>query len=120
MRTKRLISLMILSVLMLSVVSGRADFTFPSGLKEVGDEAFSGVTAMTGRVVMSDGTILADGTPKEVFRQVEQLRSVGLSVPDTIALLYELRQSGLDVPLDALSTEECAQAILHALRPNAE
>ena len=67
-------------------------------------------------VVMSEGKIIADDTPKAVFRQVEHLRSVGLNVPDTIGLLYELRQSGLDVPLDALSVEECARAIYEALR----
>lgn len=67
-------------------------------------------------VVMTDGKIIADDTPKAVFQRVEYLRSVGLTVPDTIGLLYELRKSGLDVPLDALSVEECAQAIVHALR----
>ena len=67
-------------------------------------------------VVMTDGKIIADDTPKAVFQRVEYLRSVGLAVPDTIGLLYELKQSGLNVPLDALSVEECAQAILEALR----
>jgi energy-coupling factor transport system ATP-binding protein len=46
---------------------------------------------------------------------VELLRSVGLTVPDTVGLLYELRQAGLDLPLDALSVEECAQAICESL-----
>lgn len=67
-------------------------------------------------VVMTDGAIIADDTPKAVFQRVEYLRSVGLTVPDTIGLLYELRQNGLDVPLDALSVEECAQAIFRTLR----
>ena len=62
-------------------------------------------------IVMEDGRIAADGTPKEVFSQVELLRQVGLSVPDTTALLYALNQSGYDFPLDALSVEECAQAL---------
>ena len=66
-------------------------------------------------VVMSDGGIIADGTPKEVFRRVELLRSVQLAVPETTALLWELRQAGMDLPLDALSVEECAQAIRGAL-----
>lgn len=66
-------------------------------------------------VVMSDGGIVADGTPKEVFAQVELLRSVQLTVPDTTALLYELNQSGMKLPLDALSVEDCAQAIFDAL-----
>ena len=71
-------------------------------------------------VVMTEGQIIADSTPKAVFQRVEYLRSVGLTVPDTISLLYELRQSGLNVPLDALSVEECAQAILHTLRDGAD
>ena len=45
------------------------------------------------------------------FRQVEALKSVGLTVPETTELLWQLRQAGVDVPLDALSDEECAQAL---------
>ncbi len=62
-------------------------------------------------VVMAKGKVIADGTPKEVFRDVEGLKAVGLTVPDTTQLLWELRQAGLEVPLDALSDEECAQAL---------
>lgn len=62
-------------------------------------------------VVMTDGGILTDGTPKEVFTQVELLRAAGLTVPETTLLLYELRQAGFDLPLDALSVEECAQTL---------
>ena len=62
-------------------------------------------------VVMAKGRIVADGAPKEVFQDVEGLKAVGLTVPDTTELLWELRQEGLDVPLDALSDEECAQAL---------
>lgn len=62
-------------------------------------------------VVMSDGGIIADGTPKQVFTQVELLESVGLTVPETTKLLYELDREGYDLPLDALSVEECAQAL---------
>ena len=62
-------------------------------------------------VVMAKGRIVADGAPKEVFQDVEGLKSVGLTVPDTTELLWELRREGLDVPLDALSDEECAQAL---------
>ena len=62
-------------------------------------------------VVMTDGGILTDGTPKEVFTQVELLRAAGLTVPETTMLLYELRQAGFDLPLDALSVEECAQTL---------
>ncbi len=69
-------------------------------------------------VVMAKGKVVADGTPKEVFQDVEGLKAVGLTVPDTTELLYQLRQAGLDVPLDALSDEECAQALYKLLTPN--
>ena len=67
-------------------------------------------------IAMNDGQILTDGTPKEVFTQVELLQGVGLSVPATTQLLYALRQAGYDLPLDALSTEECAQALHEFLK----
>ena len=64
--------------------------------------------AQAGRlIVMAKGRVVADGAPKEVFSQVEELQRVGLTVPQTTQLLWELRQAGCDVPLDALSDEEC-------------
>ena len=62
-------------------------------------------------VVMDDGKIIADDTPKKVFSQVELLRGVGLTVPETTDLMYELNERGWNLPLDALSVEECARAI---------
>ncbi len=67
-------------------------------------------------IVMAKGKVVADGAPKAVFSQVEELRKVGLTVPQTTQLLWELRQEGYDVPLDALSDEECAQALYELLR----
>ena len=67
-------------------------------------------------VVMAKGKVIADGTPKEVFQDVEGLKAVGLTVPDTTELLWQLRQDGLDLPLDALSDEECAQALYQLLK----
>ena len=67
-------------------------------------------------VVMAKGKVVADGSPKEVFSDVEGLRSVGLTVPYTTQLLWELRQAGYDVPLDALSDEECAAALFDLLK----
>ena len=67
-------------------------------------------------IVMDDGKVAMDGTPKEVFTQVDALRSMGLTTPDTVDLLDRLRRVGLDVPLDALTVEECADAIAAALR----
>ncbi len=69
-------------------------------------------------VVMDDGKIALDGTPKEVFTRVEPLRTMGLTVPDTVDLLDRLRKDGLDVPLDALTVDECAAAITAALAKN--
>ena len=66
-------------------------------------------------VVMAKGKVVADGTPKQVFQDVEGLKAVGLTVPDTTELLWQLRQAGLDVPLDALSDEECAQVLYDLL-----
>ncbi|NLM61451.1 MAG: energy-coupling factor transporter ATPase [Clostridiales bacterium] len=68
-------------------------------------------------VVMEKGQIATDGTPKEVFAQVEMLKSLGLTVPQTVELIYMLRKEGIDIPLDALSVEECAEAIYNVLKP---
>jgi energy-coupling factor transport system ATP-binding protein len=62
-------------------------------------------------VVMSRGRVIADGAPRDVFRRVEELKSVGLTVPESTELLWSLQQSGVDVPLDAINDEECAQIL---------
>ena len=67
-------------------------------------------------VVMHDGRIVADGAPARVFQDVDGLRALGLEVPETVAMLYELRRHGADVPLDALTVEECADAIAAAAK----
>lgn len=65
-------------------------------------------------VVMDHGQIVADGVPREVFQQVEMLKSIGLTVPDTVGLLYQMRKAGFDLPLDALSVEECVDVLCQA------
>ncbi len=65
-------------------------------------------------IVMNHGHIAVDGTPREVFARVDELRALGLAAPDTVELLYELRSRGIDIPLDAMTVEECADAICHA------
>ena len=65
-------------------------------------------------IVMNDGTVAMDGTPCQVFSRVEELHAFGLAAPDTVELLYELNQEGMDLPLDAISVEECARAICQA------
>ena len=67
-------------------------------------------------IVMNDGKLVIDGAPAEVFTQVEALRAMGLAAPDTVELLYGLRQGGMDVPLDALTVDACADAICKALQ----
>ena len=63
-------------------------------------------------VVMSNGGIIADGTPEDVFTQVELLQSVGLTVPETTLLLHAMNKEGFSLPLEALSVDQCAQ-VLH-------
>ena len=67
-------------------------------------------------IVMDGGEAVMDGTPAEIFVQVDRLRAMGLTVPDTVSVLYELSLDGWDVPLDAMSVEECAAAIEAALK----
>jgi len=67
-------------------------------------------------VVMADGEIIMDGAPRDVFMDIEPLRQAGLDVPETTALLYELKKDGYDLPLDALTVDECAEAIYSAVR----
>jgi energy-coupling factor transport system ATP-binding protein len=69
-------------------------------------------------IVMSDGKILLDGTPQKVFTHVEELKNAGLSVPETTALIYELRRNGVHLPLEALSVEECAQSVFSLFSGN--
>lgn len=57
-------------------------------------------------LVMSDGEIVLEGVPKEVFRQVEKVKELGLDVPQVTELAYELRKEGIDIRDDILSIEE--------------
>ena len=62
-------------------------------------------------VVLHKGKVTADGTPKEVFAQVELLHSIGLAAPETVELCWELNKQGFDLPLDGLDVTECAQLL---------
>ena len=66
-------------------------------------------------IVMNDGEIISDGTPKEVFQNVKQLKEVGLDVPQTTELLYTLKQNGFRIATNVISVEETAKAIKSAL-----
>ncbi len=69
-------------------------------------------------VVMDDGRISMDGTPKEVFRNVEKMKKLGLDVPQATELAYRLRKKGFKLPDDILDENECAEAILKILEVN--
>ena len=71
-------------------------------------------------VVMDHGRLKMDGTPAEVFSRVEELRALGLEGPETTRLLYELNQRGCQLPLDALSPDDCAGAIYAMLTEGRE
>ena len=66
--------------------------------------------------VMSKGKVVSEGTPKEVFADVDHLKAEGLTVPDTAELLYELRLAGFTFPKGTLTVDECAKAIASALK----
>lgn len=71
---------------------------------------------LAGRVVVIDnGRILLDGTPAEVFRHVEQLKEVGLDVPQVTELMHELRAEGIPVSPDVLTARECVDVLVNLL-----
>ena len=67
-------------------------------------------------VVMHKGKVTADGTPEEVFCQVELMHELGLASPETVELCWELNKYGFDLPLDKLDETECAQALYDAVK----
>ena len=68
--------------------------------------------AMAQRVlVLHQGKVLSDGTPREVFSQVEKLHTIGLAAPETVELCWELNKKGYRLPLDELNPQECAQVL---------
>lgn len=62
-------------------------------------------------IVMSNGDVVADGTPQEVFSQVELMYSEGLAVPATTELMWQLNNKGFNLPLTALGIADCAEQI---------
>ena len=71
-------------------------------------------------VVMDEGRILMDGTPREVFSRVDDLRRVELDVPQPTELCAALKADGLPLPDGVLSVDECVEALsmLFDLRPS--
>lgn len=66
-------------------------------------------------IVMSDGAVALDGTPVEVFSHVEQMEKEGLSVPETVRMVADLKKLGFRLTYDTLQTEACADAIAAAI-----
>ena len=67
-------------------------------------------------VVLHKGQVALDGTPREVFSQVEELHKIGLAAPETGELCWQLNQQGFNLPLTRLNAEECAQTLYEDLK----
>ena len=70
-------------------------------------------------VVVDGGKLLMEGTPREVFRQVDRLKEVGLEVPQVTELMHELRKAGLEVREDIITEEDCAGELARLLKGRA-
>ncbi len=62
-------------------------------------------------LVMEQGQIVMEGSPREIFSQVEKVKNLGLDVPQVTELAYELRKEGIDVPQNILTIEELVKAL---------
>ena len=69
-------------------------------------------------VVMDNGSIIMDDVPKKIFSQVDRLNEVGLDVPQVTQLAYELKKEGIDISLEVLTEEECAEELLKIVNKN--
>ena len=67
-------------------------------------------------VVLHKGQVALDGTPQQVFSQVEKLHAIGLAAPETVELCNALNQQGFCAPLDKLEPEECARALYDMMK----
>lgn len=63
-------------------------------------------------VVIDSGVLEFDGTPSEIFSQVERMRGLGLDIPQSTELAYELKKCGIDIGTDVLTVEECIDRII--------
>lgn len=69
-------------------------------------------------VVIDNGEIKLEGSPKQIFSQVETMRGLGLDVPQVTELAWRLRSHGIDIPADIITEEECAEALMQLLEQN--
>ena len=65
-------------------------------------------------IVMNDGAVAMDGTPRQVFARVAELKTLGLAAPHTVELLAALNEQGMLLDLNAITVEECADVICRA------
>ncbi len=62
-------------------------------------------------IIMNDGEIKLDGTPKEIFKNVDLVKSYGLDVPQVTEIAYKLKKAGIDIPTDILTIDEMVGAL---------
>jgi energy-coupling factor transport system ATP-binding protein len=67
-------------------------------------------------IVMDEGSVALDGSPKEVFSNIEAVKKLGLDVPQVTELLYELNKEGFLLPVDILSIDEAYKCILELIK----
>ena len=67
-------------------------------------------------IVINEGELYLDGTPKQVFSQIDKLNSAGLDVPQVTELFYELNKCGFELPCDILCEEEGAKLLASVLK----
>ena len=67
-------------------------------------------------IIMSNGSIVSDGTPEKVFADAALMEREGLTVPETTRLLYDLRKAGFELDTEALGVDACAREIAAALK----
>ncbi len=66
-------------------------------------------------IIMDSGKIVMEGTPREIFPNIEKLRNLSLTVPQTVELISELNKNGFNIPLSNITVEECTDAIFKSL-----
>ena len=64
-------------------------------------------------VVMEDGNIVISGKPREVFSQVEEIKKLGLDVPQVTELAHELKKEGIEISTEVLNIQEMVKEICH-------
>ena len=66
-------------------------------------------------LVMNHGRLVMDGTPAEVFSREEELKSMGLELPDSMEIMMRLKKAGMDINTDCLTMDEAAEEIAKVL-----